>query len=174
MTMPRLAARACPPEPQYHPGMGALAPVPRICGRAAGIGKSRLLAQALADARGRGMQGRGPGRGTGADPAVRPAGRRLRVRPFSGGPAAGGHRRAAGRPGRREQGPITVTSDPGLRFRVVDAITDLVEELALAGPVMIGLDDLQPVVVPDDHRDRPADRHEDRQHDADRGEVGPA
>ena len=36
-----------------------------------------------------------------------------------------------------------MTSDPGLRFRVVDAFTDLVEELALAGPVMLGLDDLQ-------------------------------
>jgi hypothetical protein len=36
-----------------------------------------------------------------------------------------------------------VTSDPGLRFRVVDAFTDLVEELALAGPVVLGLDDLQ-------------------------------
>src|SRR6516225_10539530 len=39
--------------------------------------------------------------------------------------------------------PITVTSDPGLRFRVVDAFTDLVEELALAGPLVLGLDDLQ-------------------------------
>ena len=34
-----------------------------------------------------------------------------------------------------ERNPITVTSDPGLRFRVVDALADLVEELALAGPV---------------------------------------
>src|SRR4029077_15877622 len=42
-----------------------------------------------------------------------------------------------------EQSPITVTSDSGLRFRVVDAFTDLVEELALAGPLVIGLDDLQ-------------------------------
>ena len=45
--------------------------------------------------------------------------------------------------GTGDLGPITVTSDPGLRFRVVDAFTDLVEELALAGPVMLGLDDLQ-------------------------------
>ena len=36
-----------------------------------------------------------------------------------------------------------MTSDPGLRFRVVDALADLVEELALPGPLMIGLDDLQ-------------------------------
>ena len=81
MTMPRLAARACSPGPQYHPDMSAVAPVPRICGREAeiqalgaalgrvaagrpeivlvegeaGIGKTRLLAHALADARGRGM-----------------------------------------------------------------------------------------------------------------------
>ena len=39
--------------------------------------------------------------------------------------------------------PITVTSDPGLRFRVVDAFADLAEELALLGPLVIGLDDLQ-------------------------------
>ena len=40
-------------------------------------------------------------------------------------------------------GPVTVTSDPGLRFRVVDACADLLEELALAGPVVLALDDLQ-------------------------------
>jgi predicted ATP-dependent serine protease len=82
MTGPRLAARACPPEPQYHPGMGAVAPVARICGREneiealgkalgrvasggpaivlmegkTGIGKTRLLAQVLEVARGRGIQ----------------------------------------------------------------------------------------------------------------------
>jgi tetratricopeptide (TPR) repeat protein len=42
-----------------------------------------------------------------------------------------------------EHGPITVTSDPGLRFRVVDALADLAEELALSGPLVIGIDDLQ-------------------------------
>ena len=31
-----------------------------------------------------------------------------------------------------------MTSDPGLQFRVVDAFADLVEELALAGPLVIG------------------------------------
>ena len=76
MTMPRLAVRACSPGPQYHPDMGAVPPVPRICGREAeigalgaalgrvaaggpaivlvegeaGIGKTCLLAQALEDA----------------------------------------------------------------------------------------------------------------------------
>ena len=40
-------------------------------------------------------------------------------------------------------GSITVTSDPGLQFRAVDAFVDLVEELALAGPLVIGLDDVQ-------------------------------
>jgi len=39
--------------------------------------------------------------------------------------------------------PITVTSDPGLRFRVVDAFTDLVEEIALSGPLVMGMDNLQ-------------------------------
>ena len=39
--------------------------------------------------------------------------------------------------------PVTVTSDPGLRFRAVDAFADLAEALALAGPLVIGVDDLQ-------------------------------
>ena len=38
---------------------------------------------------------------------------------------------------------ITVTSDPGLQFRVVDGFRDLVDELALARPVILGVDDLQ-------------------------------
>ena len=38
---------------------------------------------------------------------------------------------------------MTVTSDPGLQFRVVDALVDLVERLAIRGPVVIGIDDLQ-------------------------------
>src|SRR5260370_14975108 len=42
-----------------------------------------------------------------------------------------------------DRGPVPVTSDPGLRFRVVDACTDLAEALGLAGPLVIGLDDLQ-------------------------------
>src|SRR6516164_4922182 len=82
MTMPRLAARARSPGPQYYPDMGTLAPVPPIFGREAeiqalgqaldrvasggpaivlvegeaGIGKTRLLAQVLEDAVGRGMR----------------------------------------------------------------------------------------------------------------------
>ena len=42
--------------------------------------------------------------------------------------------------GRADEGPITVTSDPGLQFRAVDAVVDLV---ALHTPLVIGLDDLQ-------------------------------
>jgi len=170
MTMPRLGARACSPGPQYHPVMGALAPVPRICGREAelqalgealgriasggpaivlvegeaGIGKSRLLAQVLQDAAGRGMQ-----------VAAGRAEELERTRPFGLLAAALGCARSSPDPrraaiagllaaqGTGDLGPITVTSDPGLRFRVVDAFTDLVEELALAGPVVLGLDDLQ-------------------------------
>ena len=170
MTMLRLAAGACSPGPQYHPDMGALAPVPRIWGREAeigvlgealgrvasggpaivliegeaGIGKTCLLARVLQDARGRGMQ-----------VAAGRAEELERTRPF--GVLAAALRCARSSPdprrvaiagllaarGAGDLGPITVTSDPGLRFRVVDAFTDLVEELALAGPVLLGLDDLQ-------------------------------
>jgi DNA-binding CsgD family transcriptional regulator/tetratricopeptide (TPR) repeat protein len=45
--------------------------------------------------------------------------------------------------GRTGDGQVTVTSDPGLQFRVVDAFGDLVEALALSGPVVVGVDDLQ-------------------------------
>jgi DNA-binding CsgD family transcriptional regulator len=156
--------------PQYDPVMGALGPVPRICGRAAeiqalgealdrvaaggpaivlvegeaGIGKTRLLAQVLDDARRRGMQ-----------VAAGRAEELERTRPFGVLTAAfecirssPDPRRAAiaallASQGAGERGPITVTSDSGLRFRVVDALTDLAEELALSGPLIIGLDDLQ-------------------------------
>ena len=40
------------------------------------------------------------------------------------------------------RGPIEPTRDPGLQFRVVDGIVDLVEEVALAGPVALALEDL--------------------------------
>ena len=110
----------------------------------AGIGKSRLLDEALEGARRRGMQVTA-GRAEELE----------RTRPFGLWPTpsgACGHRRtrggrlsprllASGGPG--ERGPITVTSDQGLRFRVVDAFADLAEELALSGPLVIGLDDLQ-------------------------------
>ena len=150
--------------------MGTLAPVPGIRGRAAeiavlgdavdrvvsgrpavvliegeaGIGKTRLLAGVLEDARGRGMQ-----------VAAGRAEELERTRPFGLVAAAFGCVRSSPDPRRAaiaallathgggERGPITVTSDPGLRFRAVDAFADLAEELALAGPLVIGVDDLQ-------------------------------
>ncbi|HTQ93276.1 MAG TPA: AAA family ATPase [Streptosporangiaceae bacterium] len=151
--------------------MGAVVPVSRIWGREAeigalgealgrvaaggpaivlvegeaGIGKTRLLAQVLQDARGRGMQ-----------VAAGRAEELERTRPFGVLAAAFGCARSspdprraaiagllAAAPASGDQGPITVTSDPGLRFRVVDAFTDLAEELALAGSLLLGLDDLQ-------------------------------
>ncbi len=36
-----------------------------------------------------------------------------------------------------------MTSDPGLQFQAVDAFVDLVETLALGGPLVLGVDDLQ-------------------------------
>jgi len=150
--------------------MGTLAPVPRLRGRdaeirvvrealdrvsagrpaivliegEAGIGKTRLLNDALEDARSRGMQ-----------VAAGRAEELEQTRPFGVVAAAFGctvsspdPRRAAiagllawrGDGGR---GQVTVTSDPGLQFRVVDAIADLAEELALGRPLVIGTDDLQ-------------------------------
>ena len=64
------------------------------------------------------------------------------MRPVIVGPAARGNRSAASH-ARRGPGPITVTSDPGLQFRAVDAFVDLVEELALSPPLVIGRDDLR-------------------------------
>ena len=110
----------------------------------AGIGKTRLLDEGLADARGRGMQ-----------VAAGRAQELTRARPF--GLVAEAFGCAASSPDPRRAaiggllaadhadngGPLTVTSDPGLQFRVVDAFADLAEELALAGPLLIGADDLQ-------------------------------
>jgi DNA-binding CsgD family transcriptional regulator len=110
----------------------------------AGIGKTRLLAEALADARGRGMQ-----------VAAGRAEELEQTRPFGLVASAFGCARSSLDPrraaiaellaarGDRAHGPITVTSDPGLRFRAVDAFADLAEELALSGPLVIGVDDLQ-------------------------------
>ncbi|HMH38355.1 MAG TPA: AAA family ATPase, partial [Streptosporangiaceae bacterium] len=109
----------------------------------AGIGKTRLLGAALEDARRRGMQV-AAGRAEELE-GMRPFG--LMTGVFGCTRSATDPRRAAigellsG--GTGERNPITVTSDPGLRFRVVDALADLVEELALAGPLVIGVDDLQ-------------------------------
>jgi DNA-binding CsgD family transcriptional regulator len=109
----------------------------------AGIGKTRLLDEALEDARGRGMQ-----------VVVGRAEELERTRPFGLVAEAFGCVRSAPDPRRMaiaemlaggggDQGPITVTSDPGLQFRVIDALADLAEELALSGPLVIGADDLQ-------------------------------
>jgi DNA-binding CsgD family transcriptional regulator len=109
-----------------------------------GIGKTRLLAAALEAARGRGLQ-----------VAAACAEELERGRPFGVIAEALGCVRSAADPrraaiaallavhGEGDRGPITVSSDPGLQFRAVDAITDLAEELALRQPLVIGLDDLQ-------------------------------
>ncbi|MDN5853651.1 MAG: AAA family ATPase [Actinomycetia bacterium] len=108
-----------------------------------GIGKTRLLDEALDLARARGLQvvagraeelERNRPFGVWADA--------LRCVPSSPDP-----RRAAIaamlRPRATAHDPITVSSDPGLQFQVVDAVVDLVEELAHPDPLVIGLDDLQ-------------------------------
>ena len=100
----------------------------------AGIGKTRLLDAALADARGRGMQ-----------VAAGRAGELERTRPFGLVAGAFGCVRSSTDPrraaiaallaagGDRERDPITVTSDAGLRFRAGEALPDLAEELGLGG-----------------------------------------
>ena len=109
----------------------------------AGIGKTRLLEAALERARRRGLR-----------VAAGRAAELERTRPF--GLVAGmfGCTRSAPDPRRAaiaellataqggERGPVTVTSDPGLQFRAVDAFADLAEELALDGPLVLGADDL--------------------------------
>ena len=118
----------------------------------AGIGKTRILQTALERARARGFQvffGRPDelerGRSFG------PLGEALGCTPEAKGPrqAAIGRLLTANADTDRtanadtDRTPIEPTSDPGLRFRVVDAFVDLVEELALAAPVALALDDLQ-------------------------------
>ena len=149
--------------------MGMLAPVPGMRGREAetavlddaidraaagrlavvlidgeaGIGKTRLLDAALDAARGRGLQ-----------VAAGRAAELEQARPFGLVAAMFGCTRSAPDPRRAaigellataeggERGPVTVTSDPGLQFRAVDAFADLAEELALAGPLVLAADDL--------------------------------
>jgi DNA-binding CsgD family transcriptional regulator len=111
----------------------------------AGIGKTRLLEEALADAAARGMQV-AAGRADELEQA-RPFG--LMAGAFGCVPGSADPRRAAiagllsAAGGHASGGPVTVTSDPGLQFRVVDAFGVLVEALALSGPVVVGADDLQ-------------------------------
>jgi DNA-binding CsgD family transcriptional regulator/tetratricopeptide (TPR) repeat protein len=109
----------------------------------AGIGKTRLLDSALEAARARSMQ------------VARGRAEELeQTRPFGLVAAAFGCERSSADPRRAaiadllashagDLRPVTVTSDPGLLFRAVDAFTDLAEALALAGPLVIGVDDLQ-------------------------------
>ena len=109
----------------------------------AGIGKTRLLDEAVMNARRRGMQ-----------VASGRAEELERTRPFGLIADALGCARSAADPRRSAiaallaghgggDGPVTVSSDPGLQYRAVDALADLAEELALAGPLVLGLDDLQ-------------------------------
>ncbi len=110
----------------------------------AGIGKTRLLEEAMAGAR-----------RLGCTVAAAGAQELEATRPFGVLAEAFGCTRAATDPARQAiarllsshpdaaEGRVTVTSDPGLQFRVVDALVDLVETLALQAPLVIGLDDLQ-------------------------------
>jgi DNA-binding CsgD family transcriptional regulator len=109
----------------------------------AGIGKTRLLADALDDARSRRLQ------------VVTGQAQELeRARPF--GVLADAFACAASSPDPRrraiaallatstgDRGPVTVTSDPGLQFQAVDAFVDLADSLALDRPLVVGVDDLQ-------------------------------
>jgi DNA-binding CsgD family transcriptional regulator/tetratricopeptide (TPR) repeat protein len=110
----------------------------------AGIGKTRLMAQTLQAARERDCQ-----------VASAKAEEMEQTRPFGVIAAALGCTRDAvdGRRAAiadlisahdsRDHGPLTVSSDPGLQFRVVDALCDLTESLATDRPLVLALDDLQ-------------------------------
>jgi hypothetical protein len=110
----------------------------------AGIGKSSLLAHTLADAEAGGVRvvaGR-------ADEMERSRPFGVLANAFACVASSADPRRRAiagllATQGDGERGPITVTSDAGRQFRAVDTFSDLVEELALTGPLVIGLDDLQ-------------------------------
>jgi tetratricopeptide (TPR) repeat protein len=109
----------------------------------AGIGKSRLLAEALEAARSRSLQ------------VVAGRGQDLeRNRPFGLLADGFGCSRSSPDPRRADiaallathggdRGATTVSSDPALQFQAVDAFLDLVEALAPRGPLVLGLDDLQ-------------------------------
>jgi DNA-binding CsgD family transcriptional regulator/tetratricopeptide (TPR) repeat protein len=109
----------------------------------AGIGKTRVLSEALQLAEGRGFE-----------VASAKADEMEQTRPFGVAADALGCVRSSADPRRAsiaallathersDTGPITVSSDPGLRFRAVDAFSDLVEELARQRPLVLGVDDL--------------------------------
>ena len=108
-----------------------------------GLGKTRLLADAVTAARSRGLQ-----------VATGQAQELERARPFGVLGDAFGCAASSPDPRRRaiatllatsagDRGPVTVTSDPGLQFQAVDAFVDLAESLALARPLVMGVDDLQ-------------------------------
>ena len=110
----------------------------------AGIGKSRLLGAAFEDARRRAFHV-AAGRAEELEQS-RPFG--LMASALGCDSSASDVRRAEitamlAAPHHGEREPITVSSDPGLQFRVVDAMVDLVEELSGAQPLVVGLDDLQ-------------------------------
>jgi predicted ATPase len=103
----------------------------------AGIGKSRLLAEALEAARSRGLEVVA-GRGWDLE----------RNRPFGLLADAFGCSRSSPDPRRAaiaallathdgDRGVTTVSSDPGLQFQAVDAFLDLVEALAGRGPLVL-------------------------------------
>lgn len=110
----------------------------------AGIGKTRLLDAALERARERRFRvlvGR-------SDEVERarpfgPIAEALDCTPGAHGPRQAEIARLLAGDPRGTGGPIELTRDPGVQFRVVDAFVDMVEEAALAGPVALALDDLQ-------------------------------
>jgi DNA-binding CsgD family transcriptional regulator len=109
----------------------------------AGVGKSRLLAAVLERARDRGFRVL-LGHGDEVE----------RTRPFGPLVDALGPAAAAEGPQRTDiaamltggpagtDTPIDPTREPGLQYRVVDAFVDLVERLALGGPVVLALEDV--------------------------------
>ena len=110
----------------------------------AGIGKTRLLAEVLRMAEARGCE------------VTRATANEMeQTRPFGVIADALGCVRTASDPARAsiaallathehgDAGPITISSDPGLRFRAVDAFSDLVETRVRQRPLVIGVDDLQ-------------------------------
>ena len=110
----------------------------------AGIGKTRLVEAWLERARGRGFQVFAGG-GDEIEQA-RPFG--PLVRALGCTPDASESRRAEiNRLLRADPdtlpGPIEPTRDPGLQYRIVDSLVDLIEEAALVSPVALALDDVQ-------------------------------